>query len=190
MENCILPPSVIRPPLDWGTARRGKLSADQWRVICTVHLPITLIRLWGSSLLTRRRQMLENYVDLYKAMETTQNRVISDDHVDSYEFHIMQYLTGVSHLYKDFSMKPIHHMSQHLGEFMRQMGPVHAYRVPAFERLNYLMQRENTNMMPGSCPFLFVFHRLIVMPLSRGAGVYFFAYYVPRRAASISFEGE
>ncbi|TFK59971.1 hypothetical protein BDN72DRAFT_864716 [Pluteus cervinus] len=40
-------PSWIDPvPHDWNTARRGKLSANHWRVIATVHLPITLIRLW------------------------------------------------------------------------------------------------------------------------------------------------
>jgi len=41
-------PTWIHPALpNWGTAERGKLSTDQWRLVCTVHLPIMLIRLWG-----------------------------------------------------------------------------------------------------------------------------------------------
>ncbi|SJL11832.1 uncharacterized protein ARMOST_15243 [Armillaria ostoyae] len=95
-------------------------------------------------------------MDLYKAMETAQNRVISKDHITSYDTHIVQYLKGVSHLYRDFAMKPIHHMAQHLGEFMLRMGPVHAYRIPAFERLNYLMQQENTNLKIGELEATFL----------------------------------
>ncbi len=149
MENSILPLSLIRAPLDWGTTCRGKLSTDQWRVICTIHLPITLVRLWGPSPVTRQQQMIENFMDLYKAMEIAQNCIISKDHITSYDTHIVQYLKGVNHLYRDFAMKPIHHMAQHLREFMLRMGPVHAYRIPAFERLNYLMQQENTNLKIG-----------------------------------------
>ncbi|KAK0494004.1 hypothetical protein EDD18DRAFT_1077839 [Armillaria luteobubalina] len=149
MENSVLLPLLIRAPLDWGTVHHGKLSGDQWRIICTIHLPITLVRLWGPSLVPRWWQMVKNFMDLYKAMETAQNRIISKEHVTSYENHIIKYLKGVNHLYKDFMMKPIHHMAQHLGEFMLQMGPVHAYHVPAFERLNFLMQQENTNLKIG-----------------------------------------
>ncbi|KAK0489827.1 hypothetical protein EDD18DRAFT_1080918 [Armillaria luteobubalina] len=112
MENSVLLLSLIRAPLDWGTMCRGKLSVDQWRIICTIHLPIMLVRLWGLSL------MVKNFMDLYKAMETAQNCIISKEHVTSYENHIVKYLKGVNHLYKDFTMKPIHHMAQHLGEFM------------------------------------------------------------------------
>ncbi|RXW15593.1 hypothetical protein EST38_g10261 [Candolleomyces aberdarensis] len=60
-------PSWITPvPRDWGTIRRGKLSADNWRIICCVHLPITLIRLFGASD-GRPRALLDNFMDLVMA---------------------------------------------------------------------------------------------------------------------------
>lgn len=40
-----LPSWVSEASYNWGTMEQGKLSTDNWRVICTVHLPITLIRL-------------------------------------------------------------------------------------------------------------------------------------------------
>lgn len=43
----IFPLGVSKAPLTWGTPSRGKLKADEWRVLNTIHLPITLIRLWG-----------------------------------------------------------------------------------------------------------------------------------------------
>jgi hypothetical protein len=49
MARTQLPSWVTDVPHNWGTATRGKLSANNWRVICTMHLPITLIRLWGSN---------------------------------------------------------------------------------------------------------------------------------------------
>lgn len=93
--------------------------------------------------------MLENFLDMVKAIDTAHNRTISAAHADSYKHHAFCYLQTTRNLYKDFKMKPIHHISLHLGEFMRRMGPVHSYRVPAFERLNFLMQRENTNLKSG-----------------------------------------
>lgn len=43
----VFPLGVSKAPLNWGTPSRGKLKADEWRVLNTIHLPITLIRLWG-----------------------------------------------------------------------------------------------------------------------------------------------
>ncbi|KAK0471699.1 hypothetical protein IW261DRAFT_1571761 [Armillaria novae-zelandiae] len=86
---------------------------------------------------------------MVKAIDTAHNRAISASHINSYNHHSFRYLQTARVLYKDFKMKPIHHVSLHLGEFMRRMGPVHSYRVPAFEHLNFLMQWENTNMKSG-----------------------------------------
>ncbi len=166
MQNCVLPSSLHAALLDWGMPRRGKLSTDQWKMICSIHLPITLICLWGPDL-GCRRAMLENYLDLVKAIETAHNRTVSVSHADSYDFHVHWYLKMARKLYKDFKMKPVHHMSLHLGDFMRRMGPVHSYRVPAFERLNFLMQQKNTNMKSGTGVFFKTAHWLLLSHQTR-----------------------
>lgn len=50
IKNAILPLNIERPPKNWGTTTRGKLSTDQWDMICLYFLPITSIRIWGYAL--------------------------------------------------------------------------------------------------------------------------------------------
>jgi hypothetical protein len=65
-----LPSWVTDVPHNWGTTVRGKLSANNWRVICTVHLPITLIRLWGGDDAPEdRKDKLQNFMDLVRAVQ-------------------------------------------------------------------------------------------------------------------------
>jgi len=61
-------PMWIHPALpNWGMAERSKLSADQWHLVCTVHLPITLICLWGH-IAGQKRDMLTHFMDLVSAV--------------------------------------------------------------------------------------------------------------------------
>ena len=43
-----LPSWLNAAPAAFGTTQHGKLSADQWRTVGTLNLPITLIRTWGA----------------------------------------------------------------------------------------------------------------------------------------------
>jgi hypothetical protein len=67
MKKAQLPSWISPAPHNWGTPTRGKLSADNWRVVCTIHLPITLIWLWRDET-GRKRQLLENFMDLVTAV--------------------------------------------------------------------------------------------------------------------------
>ena len=70
MKHTELPSWVMGVPHNWGTATHGKLSANNWRVICTVHLPITLIRLWGGDDAPKDwKCKLENFMDLVCAVQ-------------------------------------------------------------------------------------------------------------------------
>jgi hypothetical protein len=149
MKHTEIPTWVSPAPSNWGTAKRGKLSADQWKVICTVHLPVTLIRLWGHET-GRTYQMLSNFMDLVKAVQIINMRITSEKHISLYEKLITRYLTDLKTLYKDAPIQPIHHASLHLGDFARLFGPVHPYRSFATERYNYMLQRQNVNMKFGA----------------------------------------
>lgn len=136
-------------PRNWGTAARGKLTADQWKVISTVHLPITLMRLWGAPQEGRFFLMLCNFMDLNAAVQLANQRVINDNHVQDYERLIFRYLSGMVVLFKDTPMQPIHHVSMHAGEFLRLFGPTHSVRTPGFERFNEKLGLQNTNRKSG-----------------------------------------
>jgi hypothetical protein len=148
MAKTVLPSWVDPAPRNWGTTEHGKLSADQWRVLCTVHLPISLISKWSGSS-ARCSDMLANFMDLVTAVRIASMRVTNDEYITLYEHHIFSYISGVLELYKDADIKPNHHLSLHLGHFLRTFGPVHSYRTFAFERINYMMQKMKTNARPG-----------------------------------------
>ncbi|KAG1848453.1 hypothetical protein F4604DRAFT_1973851 [Suillus subluteus] len=127
-----LPTWVSRAPKALGSTAQGKLSADQWHAACTINMTITLA-------------MLDNYMDLVTAVELGCMLVISPGHISQYDFYMQRYLENFKDLYKTLRLVPSHHISLHLGEFLCSFGPVHAWRAFAFERYNYLLQRENTN---------------------------------------------
>ena len=146
-----LPSWVTKAPSNWGTAARGKLSANNWRVICTVHLPITLIRLWGGDdTPDNRSAMLENFMDLVRAVQIANLRSISRNEIELYERHISRYMTSFKSLYKVAKVKPIHHASLHYGDVLRGFGPAHTHSAAFYERHIHAMQSENHNMKLGS----------------------------------------
>ena len=137
-------------PKDIGNISHGKLSADEWRMTATVHLVFTLIRLWGHyDESARKRQMLDNYMQLVRAVNIAGSLRISEEDIKEYESSILSYLRGLKDMYKEATIKPNHHIAIHLPEFLRRFGPVHAWRAFAFERFNYLLQNTNTNKKTG-----------------------------------------
>jgi hypothetical protein len=150
MKRTELPSWISPAPRNWGTATRGKLTADQWKVVSTVHLPITLIRLWGSKE-GRYLLMLQNFMDLTTAVQLANQRVITNQHIHDYERLMWRYLSGLKVLYKDTPLQPIHHVSLHAGEFLNLFGPTHSVRTPGFERFNEKLGLQSTNRKSGEC---------------------------------------
>ena len=145
-----LPSWVTDVPHNWGTAARGKLSANNWRVICTVHLPITLIRLWGGNEAPDdQKHKLQNFMDLVCAVQIANLRSISKNDIELYEHYIHRYLTGFKTLYKLAKVKPIHHMALHYGDILRGFGPTHTHGAAFYEWYIHSMQSQNHNMKLG-----------------------------------------
>ena len=151
MEAAELPSWLQPAPASFGSTAGGKLSADEWRVVSTVHLIFTLIRLWGPLGETeRKRKMLDNYMQLIRAVNIAGSLRISERDIQDYEDAIMKYLRGIKDLYKHAGIKPNHHIAIHLADFLREFVPVHSWRAYAFERFNYLLQSMNTNKQFGT----------------------------------------
>ena len=148
MTRTELPSWMSPAPRNWGTAARGKLTADQWKVIATVHLPITLIRLWGRKE-GRYSFLLRNFMDLSAAIQLANQRIITDKHIHDYERLILRYLQGMKDMFKDTPLQPIHHVSLHAGEFLKLFGPTHSVQTPGFKRFNEKLGLQNTNMKSG-----------------------------------------
>ena len=120
---------VSRAPKDAGSRHRGKLSADQWRTLCTIHLPITLVKEWATATNAptvaalpsqdRQMQMLTNFMDLVTAVNIAGSLVTSEANIRQYEESILRYLRNLKHLYPEASIKPNHHIAIHLVAFLR-----------------------------------------------------------------------
>ncbi len=141
-----LPTWLARPPLNIGSAKLGKLKADMWRTLGTVHLVITLIRLWSSQDATPvQREYLENFLALATAIRWATSRYTSENHVKIFEEQIQKYFVTLLKVFSEDKLAPNHHASLHLGEFIRLFGPVHGWWTFPFERFNGIIQRQNTN---------------------------------------------
>ncbi|EPS92416.1 hypothetical protein FOMPIDRAFT_1089163, partial [Fomitopsis schrenkii] len=155
MRRTVVPSWVDPAPRNLGTKERGKLSADQWFSACTINFPFTLIRLWGKKV-GREADMLRNYMDLVTAVVTSSMLEINDDHIRTYEEAILRYLTGIKALYKEAEIKANHHMALHVGAFLRRFGPVHSMRTFFSERMNFVLQRTNSNSKFGELETTFM----------------------------------
>ncbi|KAJ3863506.1 hypothetical protein EV359DRAFT_82317 [Lentinula novae-zelandiae] len=98
MKRTILPTWIQAPPPNWGTPAQGKLSAEEYKVVCSISLVITLIRVWGygtEDAQSRRFQMLLNYLDLVHAIHVLLLRETSWQSREYYKSHMQRYLETV-----------------------------------------------------------------------------------------------
>ncbi|KJA14089.1 hypothetical protein HYPSUDRAFT_72760 [Hypholoma sublateritium FD-334 SS-4] len=143
MTRTTLPSWITAAPHNWGTSSRGKLSAAHWRVICTIHLPITLIRLWKEDN-GRLKDLLDHFMDLVTSIKIANMRLSSPRQVDRYNLHIRRYVSRITTLYPDRKLVPNHHAALHIGDVLQNFGPV-----PFFERYINFFHHINTNQKIG-----------------------------------------
>ena len=124
-------PSWVNPaPLAFGTSKHGKLSADQWRTVSLINLPISLIRTWGLEE-GRRYDMLVNFLHLVEAVATLGYLEADKDSLALADELLLKYLEGVKELYKGAKIVPNHHLALHLTMFITLFGPVQPIVVPS-----------------------------------------------------------
>ena len=148
MRRTQLPSWISTPPHNWGLPGRGKLSADEWRIICLIFLPITLIRLWHEKT-GREKHLLKNFMDLVNATRIATSKVSSTLRVQLYNEFIFRYVKGLQELYPDKHLLPVHHAALHLGHIMELFGPIHSHNAAFFERYIKFLHRMNINQKPG-----------------------------------------
>ncbi|KAI0373837.1 hypothetical protein BV20DRAFT_1033714 [Pilatotrama ljubarskyi] len=156
IASTILPSWLEKPPSNFGSAGHGKLKADGWRTVCSVHMVLTLVRLWGSSgSSAEERLVLENFIHLINAVDIATRRSMSRARMDTYDRNMEEYLKGLRHLF-DHPLVPNHHLALHLRQCLELFGPVHGWWAYPFERYNGLLQRMNTNHKPAEIPKTFI----------------------------------
>jgi hypothetical protein len=146
-----LPSWIGRAPSDIGNAGHGKLSADQWRTLCTIHLPITLIRLWTRpDASIKKTKMLTNFLSLVTAVNCGTSRQLTEKRIAAYDHYIFKYVHGLLDIFEGITLTPNQHYALHLGDFLRRFGPTHSYWAFPFERYIGLLRDIHTNQKPST----------------------------------------
>ncbi|THH18508.1 hypothetical protein EW146_g2479 [Bondarzewia mesenterica] len=122
ISNTVLPSWIGRALKNFGKPGQGRLKADQWRTACTVHLPITLIRVWSAGNV-KQNELLHNFLDLIIGVQWATMRSTSQNHRQIVQTHFRRYLTDVTRLFGKKVLVPNHHESLHLVECLELFGP-------------------------------------------------------------------
>ncbi|KDQ11668.1 hypothetical protein BOTBODRAFT_113970 [Botryobasidium botryosum FD-172 SS1] len=150
MQRSQRPSWLGRAPFNMGSTLHGSMTADQWRNAFTVDFVVTLVRLWSTKG-ERFSAMLDNYMQLVGALRIAHKHAISPGDIELYGNQMKLYLKESLKLYPSHHLLPNNHLALHLTDFLKLFGPVHAWRCFAFERLNGILQRFNSNMKPSEC---------------------------------------
>ncbi|KAF9060975.1 hypothetical protein BDP27DRAFT_1235911 [Rhodocollybia butyracea] len=156
MKQTILPSWMSPAPHPSLWARQGgeKLSAEEWKVAGTIHVPITLISIWGYHYEKEPQsqffQILLNYLHMVHALCILFLRETSAPLRVEYRTRILDYLHSLRKLFPDFSIKPNQHYSVHAVEDLENLGPGHARSTPVWERDNGDLQEMNSNRRRGT----------------------------------------
>ena len=146
MKKTTLPSWCCPAPTQIGDGEHRKISADGWRTFCTVHLVITLGRLWGHSPPDSRRQkLLSNFYDLVHATKIATMRSVTTGGAQEFQDYMIAYLRGLNELFPTYQLVPSHHIVLHMKELLCRFGPTHAWRCWVFERYNHTLQKIPTN---------------------------------------------
>ncbi|GJF00435.1 hypothetical protein PsYK624_167230 [Phanerochaete sordida] len=105
-----------------------------------------------------------NFLKLCEALQLLLLSEITEEQVVRAEKLIREYGIGLIELYGADVLKPNHHYATHIGEFVRNMGPLHCFWTFLFERMNKILKSYKTNNHGGGeieVTFFREFHRTI-----------------------------
>ncbi|KAG2050009.1 hypothetical protein BDR06DRAFT_892699, partial [Suillus hirtellus] len=148
-------------PSNFGEASAGTLKADEWRSLIMVYLPISLVSLWGAGtshssdeLAVRLKVVLDHTMELVGALYIACARTMTARRAKVYRLYISGYVGKLKEIHPTFSLRPNHHASFHLYDYLLLFGPAHSWWSFPFERLIGILQRLPVNHKFGE-PLLY-----------------------------------
>jgi hypothetical protein len=126
IQKLVTPSWVSSVPPEFGSPGSGKVKADQWRTLGTIHLPVALAILWGQ-LDDDHKQLLHTTFSLLSAIIIACSHVMSEEHAKQYLGFMRNYTEAIKSLFPDLELRPNHHMALHLNKYLSQYGPVHSW---------------------------------------------------------------
>lgn len=170
IRKTILPRWLQSGPVHLGKRAHGKLSADAWRMVGTVHLLLTLVRLWGwMEPTTHQYKALQNFMLLAHAVTLATRRTTTIEHRQTVDSSLRDYLRGLRDIY-EASIETNHHMALHTPYFLNMLGPPHSWWAFPYERYNGMLQNTQTNRLFGAHAALHNFFEILTSGCLRSPG--------------------
>src|ERR1700692_1572565 len=145
-------------PKNFGDASAGTIKADEWRSLITIYLPIALVSLWGAGTshssdehAVHLRIILDHTMELVCAVYLACARTMTTRRAEAYRSHIATYVGKLQKIHPTFSLRPNHHASFHIYDYLLLFGPAHSWWCFPFERLIGILQRLPVNHKIGVC---------------------------------------
>lgn len=150
-ERLLLPSWVKHAPRRPGETGHGKLSADEWRTLCTVNLVLTLGRLWGREKYPDSTSLahLHNFYHLISLVQLGTQHSTSPERISTYNYHVKAYFSNLQELYPTASIVSNHHLLFHFGPILENWGPSPNWWAFPYERFNGMLQDVPTNSKFG-----------------------------------------
>ncbi|KAF9233015.1 hypothetical protein BU15DRAFT_7288, partial [Melanogaster broomeanus] len=137
-------------PRNFGGASAGSIKADEWRSLIMVYVPIALISVLGAhNPDSDTVAVLDHTMSLVSAVYLACARTMTLERASAYRSCIASYVGNLKSLYPSFSLRPNHHASFHIFDYLVLFGPVHSWWTFPFERLIGVLQRLPSNHKPG-----------------------------------------
>jgi hypothetical protein len=144
-------------PKNFGEASAGTIKADEWRSLITIYIPIALVSLWGAGtshpsdeLAIRLKTILDHMMELVGAVYLACARTMTPSRAQAYRLHIAAYVGKMQKIHSTFSVRPNHHASFHIYDYLLLFGPAHSWWCFPFERLIGIIQRIPVNHKFGT----------------------------------------
>jgi len=121
-------------PKNFGEASAGMIKADEWQSLITIYLPIALMSLWGAStshssdkLAVCLRIMLDHTMELVCAVYLACAQTMLARRAQAYHSHIAAYVRKLQEIHPTFSLRPNHHASFHIYDYLLLFRPAHSW---------------------------------------------------------------
>ncbi|KAJ3906770.1 hypothetical protein F5879DRAFT_987125 [Lentinula edodes] len=158
IRETVVPSWITRPPSDMGLQQAGTLKADHWRVLFNIHLPFSLICMWGKG----SPSAVDNAAEMTPVLETSMHLTcasilmtrnsLSPKTRDQFRSSLRDHILGLKQIFPGF-MLPTHHLAFHIYDFMDGFSTVRNWWGFPFERLIGKVQRMPTNHKIGQLEY-------------------------------------
>nr|GAT50324.1 glycoside hydrolase family 92 protein [Mycena chlorophos] len=150
IRDTVRPASVGFVPTRFGEKGAGTITADQWRLLATIFVPIALVILWGEvpgADSSYFQGMLDHTMALFQAIMVISRYKTSPDRAARYRVLLRQWVDGLIkwHPHTQYHRRPNIHMAFHIHDFARLFGSVYNWWMFPIERINGTLQNINTN---------------------------------------------